>query len=275
MSKSKAFLLSCLIYVLTILIFILLINIFAKNEEVIKYGNSEVDILFVEDNVETPAEVKQDYTKEVAKKINKSPENTSNDNATKDNQNKVIEQNEKVKQQTDSKDSDSDLSSLFGDLKVSKSERKNPKKETKQEENKLNQSQLDALKKIQSQLANTTIKSNNNSETTQTSAKVSGIYDEYFGRVNAYLKNVWSLVTANSSDINDKEIFEVAFTISKNGIIKIKDNGFNESSVLRQKARIFIQTINQQNKNLGIPPNQQDYSGSLRLSVILSIKEIK
>lgn len=264
MSKTKAFLLSCLIYILSILIIILLLKLLLPNKEIIKYGNSDINILFIQDDFDTKEELKQDYTKEVAKKVNENIANTSNENSTKE----IKEE----KQEQKNENLNSDLNDLFSDLNVSKSKNK---KEEKKQETKLNNEQLEALKKLQNQLSNTTIKSNNNSNNSKTSAKVAGIYDEYFGRVNAYLKNVWSLVTANSSGINDKEFFEVAFTISKDGIIKLYDNGFAESSVLRQYARVFIKTINQQNKNLGIPPNQQDYSGNLRLSVVLSIKEIK
>ena len=273
MSKTKAFLLSLLIYLFCILVIVLLTNIVFKDKKVIKYGNSDINILFVEDDALIPAEIKQDYTKEVSKKINKSPENINRENTVIDNKIITPNQNEKV-EQSNNKDDKMDLNSLFDDLKVSKIKRQNQQKEIKQEKNNLNQAQLDALKKIQSQLANTTIKSNNNLVNNKTTAKVSGVYDEYFGRVNAYLKNIWSLVTADSSGIDDKEIFEIAFTISKNGIIKIQDYDFNENSVLRKKARIFIKTVNQQNKNLGIPPNQKEYNGKLRLSVILSIKEI-
>lgn len=262
MSKTKAFLLSCLIYILSILIVILLLKLFASNNEIVKYGNSDINILFVQEDTNINEELKQDYTKEVSNKINENIANNSNENSVKETQ----------KEEEKKENLNSDFSDLFSDLDVRKTEKK---KEVKKQENTFNDEQLAALKKLQNQLSNTTIKSNNNSKNTTTSAKVAGIYDEYFGKVNAYLKNVWSLVTANSSGINDKEFFEVAFTISKNGIIKLHDNGFNESSVLRQYARVFIKTINQQDKNLGIPPNQQDYSGNLRLSVVLSIKEIK
>lgn len=262
MSKTTAFLLSCLIYILSILIIFSLLKLNVLNNEIIKYGNSDINILFIQEDTNINEELKQDYTKEVSNKISENIANNSNENTVSNTQNEE-QKNENL---------NSDFSDLFGDLNITKTENK---KEIKKEEKVFNDEQLAVLKKLQNQLSNTTVKSNNNSNNTKTSAKVAGIYDEYFGKVNAYLKNVWSLVTANSRGINDKEFFEVAFTISKNGIIKLYDNGFNESSVLRQYARVFIKTINQQNKNLGIPPNQQDYSGNLRLSVVLSIKEIK
>lgn len=259
MSKLTAFLISCLIYFLVVTLFILLSYFFVNNKEVVDYGNNDINILFVKEESNEQNDIKQDYTKEVATKQNDSLKNTDNENTTNNELKDNIE------------NSEPSIDDLFGELDI-----KEPvKKVEKQDTNKITKEDIEKLKSIKESFSNTTVKSSNNFVDTKTSAKSSGIYDEYFGRVNAYLKNKWSLITADANGIDDKEIFEISFKISKNGIIKIQDYGFSENSVLRKKAKIFITLVNEENKNLGIPPNQKDYNGTLRLSVILNVKEIR
>lgn len=271
MSRLSAFLYSCLIYFFIVFSIVVLSLIFKNN--VVNYGNDVVDILFIEENdIKDNKQQKQDYTKEPDKVEKKESKKSEQKIEKKEQKTEKVEQ--KVEKVVETKN-DTALDDLFNDLNIGdmKPKKEVSKKTTKSKSQSNNTQDQSSQDKNDSK--STTVKSNNNSETAKTSARVSGMYDEYFGRVNAYLKNIWTLVISGESGIDDKEIFEISFKISKDGIIKIDDSKFIENTMLRKKARVFVNMVNEQNKNLGIPPNQKDYNGVLRLSVVLNIKEIK
>lgn len=258
MSKFSSFVFSCIIHILFLFLFFLISKNFVYNKQSVEYGNSDITILFIDKMEDEVKDIKQDFLKDVSKQKNETLKEMD-EKTTIENEFKKIE------------DDNFNYNDLFSNLNVEKKE----KKIDINKQNQSNQKQLEALNKLKKSLTNTTIKSNGSYNEASETAKVAGVYDAYFGNVNAYLKNIWSLVTADANGIDEKEKFEVSFKIFKNGIIKINDDYFVLNTILRKKARIFIDTINNQNKNLGIPPEQKDYTGVLRLSVVLSIKEIK
>lgn len=275
MSKVSAFFYSCLIYFLTVFVIVFFYMFFKPN--VLNYGNDTVDVLFVEDNeINNNKQQKQDYTKEIAKVVKEySVKSEEKNKDEKKEINKVEEKKVKKEEINKVEEKDNTLDDLFNDLDIGEVKKKNIKPKTSTKVENKSQSKVDSSSQSNENQKSTTVKSNNNTEDSKTSARVSGIYDPYFGRVNAYLKNIWTLVIAGESGIDDKEIFEISFQISKDGIIKIDNSNFIENTMLRKKARVFVDTVNNQNKNLGIPPNNKDYNGVLRLSVVLNIKEIK
>ncbi|WP_267524517.1 hypothetical protein [Campylobacter sp. MG1] len=275
MSKVSAFFYSCLIYFLTVFIIVFFYMFFKPN--VLNYGNDTVDVLFVEDNeINNNKQQKQDYTKEIAKVVKEDSVKSEEKNKDEKKEiNKVEEKKVKKEEINKVEEKDNTLDDLFNDLDIGEVKKKNIKPKTSTKVENKSQSKVDSSSQSNENQKSTTVKSNNNTEDSKTSARVSGIYDPYFGRVNAYLKNIWTLVIAGESGIDDKEIFEISFQISKDGIIKIDNSNFIENTMLRKKARVFVDTVNNQNKNLGIPPNNKDYNGVLRLSVVLNIKEIK
>lgn len=248
MSKIQAFFLSCLIYFCILFAFFVFLNNAKKEIKNIQYGNFEISIITQDFSTNSNAKKATEDKKQLDSQISTNTNNIQ----------------EEKKEQIQNKNND--VSSLFDSLNTNK-----PVVQNKNVENNIAKKTVD-VSKVSSIL--NSIKSNKDSNQEKTSTKIKGVYDEYLSAINIYLTSIWNLILANSPLIDDKNSIKLNYYIDEEGYISIEDINKTSDDIFYQCVREFIKKINNDKKNLGIPPLSKPYKGIIRLSKKLVVKEI-